>query len=263
MRVIDCFTFFNELEVLDLRLNILQDIVDLHILVESNQTFSGKSKPLFYRDNSNLFQRFSNRIVPIEVMDMPTSPKNRWEREFHQRNSIMRGLRLAGAEPEDIILIGDVDEIPRPKKLVEILRSPLDTPLILGQNLFRYYLNLLDTSKLMPCTRVIRYEYLSSPQTLRFTQPANNYSNVLLYGGWHFTYLGGVDRIITKLEAFSHDELDTHEVKNRDYLQKSIEDKKTFFEDSKLEVVPIDHTFPWYLQIEKNRDKYKEFILDG
>ena len=71
MKIIDCFIFYNELDMLTYRLNILNDVVDYFVLVESNHTFVGKEKPLFYNENKHLFEKFNHKIIHIIVNDFP------------------------------------------------------------------------------------------------------------------------------------------------------------------------------------------------
>jgi beta-1,4-mannosyl-glycoprotein beta-1,4-N-acetylglucosaminyltransferase len=70
MKIIDCFTFYNELKLLEYRLNILYNIVDYFIIVEANQTHQGKSKKLYYNENKNRFEKFQDKIIHI-VVDLP------------------------------------------------------------------------------------------------------------------------------------------------------------------------------------------------
>ena len=111
MKVYDCSIFYNELDLLDIRLHELDSVVDYFVLVEATKTHSGHEKPLFYSENRARYARFANRIVHIVVDDMPEQvDNNRWPPEIHQRRCIARGL--AACEPNDIILISDADEIP-------------------------------------------------------------------------------------------------------------------------------------------------------
>ena len=116
MRTYDCFTFFNELDMLEMRLEILNNHVDYFVLVESTKTHSGKDKELVFEKNKVIFERFSKKIIHVVVDNMPeATDQNRWILENFQRNAIMRGL--SACDPEDIILISDVDEIPRLKDM--------------------------------------------------------------------------------------------------------------------------------------------------
>ena len=110
MKIVDCFTFYNELDLLTYRLNLLDNIVDYFIIVESTHTHVGKEKTLFFNENKHLFQKFTNKIIHIIVDDFPHKYNNVaiakdkvWENEFFQRNAISRGIKsvkdLADTEP--------------------------------------------------------------------------------------------------------------------------------------------------------------------
>ena len=75
-KIIDCFTFYNELDMLTYRLNILNDIVDYFVLVEATHTHVGKEKPLFYKENKHLFEKFNHKIIHIVVDDFPNKYPN-------------------------------------------------------------------------------------------------------------------------------------------------------------------------------------------
>lgn len=100
--VYDCFVFFNELELLELRLEELSDVVDRFVLVEGTKTFRGKKKPLYFEDNKERYSKFLNRIIHIRVDDFPEST-NPWELEYHQRNMIAKGL--SNCKSDDNLLL--------------------------------------------------------------------------------------------------------------------------------------------------------------
>src|SRR5258708_39815679 len=111
MKIIDCFTFFNEIDLLLFRCKELNDVVDYFVLVEANRNFSNLDKPFYFEDNKNLFQEYIHKFVHIKVEDMPSGP-DAWAREKHQRNCINRGLLLIQPENNDVVVISDLDEIP-------------------------------------------------------------------------------------------------------------------------------------------------------
>src|SRR5947208_2297917 len=114
--IYDCFTFFNELDLLEIRLNVLTEIVDRFVLVEAHQTHQGEHKPLYFAENRARFHRYNDKIIHVVVDGFPPDAVSPWDRENHQRNCIARGL--AGARLGDTVLISDADEIPRPELIV-------------------------------------------------------------------------------------------------------------------------------------------------
>ena len=123
MKIIDCFIFFNEVDMLKYRLSILDKVVDKFILVEARSTFSGLDKELYYNKNKKMFEQYNDKIINV-VIDMPYkkpsidySKKEQWENEYFQRNSIEIGLKQLQLNQNDYIMISDVDEIPDPVTL--------------------------------------------------------------------------------------------------------------------------------------------------
>lgn len=96
------------MDLLEVRLNELYDKVDHFVLVEARETFTGNSKPLYYDENKERFQKFQDKIIHI-ILEGRFETTNQWAREFYQRNQLMQGL--TECEPDDLILISDLDEI--------------------------------------------------------------------------------------------------------------------------------------------------------
>ena len=170
MKIIDAFIFFNELELLDIRLNILNDKVDKFILVESTVSFTGKEKPLYYNDNKHLFKKFNDKIIHCIVDDVPNcfeeaqkmflSPKDelqknilmhclttpnvpfgetQWLREFYQHESIRRGMLMADLNDDDMCFVSDLDEIWNPELDYQIDDYNVNK---LRQHVYMAFLNL-------------------------------------------------------------------------------------------------------------------------
>ena len=97
MKIIDGFTFYNELDMLYYRLSVLDDVVDYFIIVEATKTHAGKDKPLFFEDNKHLYEKFMHKIIHIvdEELIVPDTTKNeQWYNEIHQRDEIKKGLEI-------------------------------------------------------------------------------------------------------------------------------------------------------------------------
>ena len=150
MKIIDCFIFYNELELLTYRLNLLNDIVDFFVIVESTHTFMGKEKALFFNDNKHLFEKFNSKIIHIIVDDFPHKYPNVnignndvWKNEYFQRNAISRGINsINDLSESDLLIIADLDEIPNPSTLAKIKNGEIiiDT-YILEMDMYYYNLN--------------------------------------------------------------------------------------------------------------------------
>ena len=173
MKIYDAFLFFNELDLLDIRLNLLNDVVDKFVIIESTVTFSGKNKNLFYNENKDKFSKFKDKIIHIIVDDTPEDFHNlsfiedpsskkdefknkilkylnestgwgrhekQWGREIYQRESILNGL--LDCDDDDIIIISDVDEIPNPNEILSVKKEP-NNVFEFKQNMFYYNINTL------------------------------------------------------------------------------------------------------------------------
>ena len=148
MKLIDCFMYFDEDLVLDIRLNTLKDKVDKFIIVEATKTHAGENKSLNFRFEN--FSKFKDKIHYIVIEDLPKtvkSPKKGWHenhaRVQFQRNSIQRGYK--DFSDDDLIMISDIDEIPNPNKLGEFnIKNKFACFL---QKNFQSKLNLLNISE--------------------------------------------------------------------------------------------------------------------
>ncbi len=249
--VYDCFILFDELDLLELRLHTLSKVVDFFVLVEATRTFSGRTKELYYLKNKERYSEFNERIIHIVVDDMPEDVE-RWEREFHQRDAIMRGLR--GCSPNDIIIISDVDEIPKP----DVIKNyTTEDPLTLKMRVFYYYLNC-ESERQEEASVIVRYKRLKTPQSLRNNR--NSFAKIE-DAGWHFSYLGGIKKIRKKIESFSHSEYDRESYKDPVKLFYKIKGAKDLFDrDISYRFVKIDETFPEYLL--DNIQRYSKYIIE-
>ena len=110
MKVFDCFMFLNELDIIEMRMNILNDYVDYFVITESDLTFSGNEKPFIFEKHSDKFKKFKDKIIYNKVI-VPKNISITWDREIFQRNSSTNILKDY-AEDCDLILTSDADEIP-------------------------------------------------------------------------------------------------------------------------------------------------------
>ena len=247
-KIYDGFMFYNELEVLEIRLHELNDIVDKFILVESDKTHSGKPKPLFFQENKSRFSEFLGKIVHVVVTDMPEG-KDPWARETFQRNAVLRGLP-SDSPDTDLLIISDVDEIPRAKTILEAL--PLSSPLALHMGAYSGYLNVYWGE--WPHAKIVPMKSLkgSSPQVLRH-QGHRHVKN----GGWHFSYIGGPEKVSMKMSAFSHQEPAVQQHNNVQALKEKFRTGAGIFGGTMV-YLPLDATFPEYLV--KNAAKFRHLI---
>lgn len=259
MKIIDCFTFFNEIELLQIRLELLYNYVDKFVIVEANLTHSGNHKSFIYKDNIQLFEKYKDKITYIPVsldkteltiaeVDKYDPNNGSWILENQQRNAIIYGLN--DAELNDVVLIGDLDEIPSIEVLQYLREHPLSAPMSLIQLFHYYYMNCqnIGYDRNWNGTVVVPYD----PNTFMMPQYYRDYRNTfnrIDNGGWHFSYLGGVDRIKSKIESFAHTELNKDQFKDKDWLEFSINNGMDIFNRPGVSYryVP-EHEYPEYLR---------------
>ena len=284
-KIYDCFIFFNELDILELRLNMLYDSVDYFVIVESTVTFSGKVKKLFYDDNKERFKKFHDKIIHITVDDTPEdffnlpflgTPKNKkeeiknkiltfldlsegwgrhekqWGRETYQRESIFYGL--VDSNDNDIILISDLDEIPNIIELSKIKNLIGNDVFDFRQNTYYYYFNLLKERN-WSGTKCLLWKNLKGV-SINLVRQNKHTTKIISDGGWHFSFMGGPDSVKIKIDAYSHQEYNNHRILSN--VENNIESENDPFFRGKLSRVLIDETYP--SEITENIGKYEKFI---
>lgn len=212
MRVFDCFTFYNEFDLLELRLEELWDVVDYFVIAEANTTHQSNPKPFLLEENWDRFEKYASKIRHIKVDDMPCHP-NTWVNENFQRNALARGLY--DLQPEDIVITGDGDEIVRPDIIEAIKEDPNDyNRYIPFLPIFYFKLNYLMVN---PCgihgkSVVTRGRAFMTPQAEReitfpwVPDPVDADYVYINHGGWHFSYFGKTDFARNKIQSFAHTE---------------------------------------------------------
>ena len=246
-KIFDCFTFYNEIEMLHVRLEELYDFVDYFILCEAPLTFRGKTKNLFYEENKKMFEKYNDKIIHIVDNEIPKNIDDTWQREFHQRDYLNEGLKKFNLNKNDQIIISDIDEIPSVKKLKKIL--PVNWVYSLEQEFYYYNLNN-KLSKKWRASKILNYQtyvdkFDRSPQKVRsvhdyrkiFNLKINR--NIIKNCGWHFSYFGGVDNIINKIQSISHFENDTNDFKNREHIANSINRGEDIFDTKEFKINKI------------------------
>lgn len=251
--VYDCFTYFNEADLLELRLEILDKYVDRFVLVESKQTFMGNKKPLYYKENKKRFKKWNDKIIHIvapniEIKSVP------YERHWLAYELIEATVRELG-KPDDIAFFSDLDEIWNPLILQEID----DLPHSLEQYNYTYFLNMRSnedwTGTLMT---KIKNVFIGFNKKNRTEKPFP-----LKEGGWHFTNMGGRDQVIKKILAYDHgaeinpqwviDHIDENIANLSDYLGRYAN-----YQGEPYRFWLSEEEWPIYLK--ENKEKYLNFL---
>lgn len=276
--VYDCFQFFNELDILKIRLNVLNDVVDRFVISEATETFSGIKKPLYYEENKEMFAEFADKIIHVVVEDTPEGGTH--ERDTFQKNAVTRGL--AGCADDDVIIFSDLDEIPNPEKIREILGNFREDRIYhFAQRLFYCYLNMEEVSgnllsyagefegverKKWIGTKMLSYKLLREQNLLlgelRF--PERKEIGIRVDdGGWHFGYMGGHGekdirkRVQEKVVSAAHQEYNSRHVLSQ--VTDQIKDGKDIFgRNAQFVRCEIDETFPKYI---REHQKELDFLI--
>ena len=235
MRIFDCFTFYNELDLLQLRISELYDKVDYFVIVEANTTFTSKPKYFMYEKARARFAPWADKIIHVKVQDMPMS-KNPWDNERFQRDAIMRGI--GSAEPDDIIIVSDLDEIPRPEA-IDHMRQSQQSLFAMRMPLFNFKYNYMrlthghyDVWGMAARKSILDQTTPDQLRGLRFNffdlpyQYSNDGCEVIEHAGWHFGYLGDNAYLRDKAQSFSHQEVNYPEFLANIDVDKSIAERK-------------------------------------
>lgn len=297
MKIFDAFLFYNELELLEIRLNTLDEIVDFFVITEAKVTFSGKQKPLYFAENRDRFKKFEDKIIHNVIETTPDNfdsflpPKEYFtkrnisyahksagvplsklsidfQREVFQRDSVINGL-LNIAHPEDLIMISDLDEIPNPVAVQQVIES-FKTGVIYSfcQKWYMYYFNVGCNQEWFG-TRICDFASLKEQSVDLMRYHLENRSEqpgpIVENGGWHFSFLGGQQRIREKLSAYSYQGrrskffLQVMDNLFPQRIQRKIEKNEDIFNTGRsFRTVQLDDSFPPYLL--ENRHKFESLI---
>jgi beta-1,4-mannosyl-glycoprotein beta-1,4-N-acetylglucosaminyltransferase len=273
-QVYDCFKFFNEIELLKMRLEELDSVVDHFVIVESIETQRGDPKPLYFQENRECFSKYLDKIIHIVVNERHPE-MDLWEREHFQRNCITRGLQHC--HESDLIIISDLDEIPRPHLIRSLLQTlPEQNAQLLKEGTgkkFKSRTHSLSKKGDRPRKAEKRF-YLDGARALEMSiyfyqlnrRPPHQQegewvgSVITTYGilnkftpqhfreyrwkfpkidqgGWHFTWMGGREKIRKKMESVVEGQSDTSH----------ISDEQIDRQIAEYSIVPIDNSFPNYV----------------
>lgn len=263
--VFDCFPFFNELDLLEIRLEELEPVVDRFVLVEATKTFQKQQKKLWFDENKSRFAKYLPKIEHIVVKEYPSFFKKfrvptAWDYDNHQKDQIKLGLTKA--KKGDFVIVGDLDEIPKRAVVGSAVEN--EAIKIFEQRLYYYYLDLQCTwmddqghpnhshptkngigfwrgSVMLPFDK---FKSFKQARKLRDTPIGTPNFEILEDSGWHFSFIGGIDAIIKKLEAYTHPEYNTPEYKSRENIMSKIKEGKSLFDSSSFKQITSFDALP-------------------
>lgn len=229
MKIVDCFIFYNEIDLLNYRLNLLYDIVDYFIIVEATKTHMGNPKKMYFEENKESFLHLKKKIIHI-IIDLPyDNPKNthlghhpdaeQWQNEIFQRNSISLGIDKLNLDDDDLIMISDIDEIINPNILINLSKENIGNKMIRLEQIYYIY-NLNHIVKycdkknnilfMWYGTKILLYKTYKE-QKLSIQQIRMNVeNNILPNGGWHLSNFGDETFIYNKYKNYSHQEFNNN-----------------------------------------------------
>lgn len=237
MKIYDCFIYYNETDILSLRVDLLRDYVDCFVIARGLQNHRGQP-------NTNSFPVLDYgdtdcELITVDLPDYGNDDYAASQRENFQRDALLWGLQ--DVKPDDLILFGDVDEIPDPRALQRIIDSTAYAPVKLQQYLSYYAPNYRTSTWWYGTTAARRRDFKRMTELRNRTIDNTMYVNA---AGWHMSYCGDVDFIQTKLSDFCHADL-CAPWNNRENIEQSLQTGKNLFDRNEhFTRIETDDTFP-------------------
>lgn len=251
MAIYDCVTFAGEWECLEIRVRELDGLVDHHIVVEGDRTFTNQPKAgASFRRMMDISPKIIRAIVPLDGCETP------WEREYKQRNAIMDHIKNASGD--DLVMVSDCDEIPRRAAFERGLElAPIKEQVCFCLDQYYFRLNWRDPADVVGTARLLRKSKITEPQKLRSIRP-RAHETALERSGWHFGWLGTPEQAKAKIESFAHQELNTPDIANVAFLETCHRLRMTAHNGRLLQKLPIDDSFP--IAVRENHGRYAHLI---
>lgn len=278
MKVIDVFPFFNELDILEIRLNILDPYVDYFILSEATKTFSGLDKPLYYQENKDRFKKFNYKIIHNVVEDTTSPELHPYQRDVFQKDNIKKVI-LKNIFDDDVIIWSDVDEVPNPEAIAD-LKTYFEQDAIFhfAQENCMGYLNLVEVGGIIRSmttdwdygdrpkwlgTKVFGKSILEKYTLSELRSKQESEKNYRIFpGGWHWSYVGSEglsveERVLKKIECAAHSELNNDQIKRN--VARVKDNKDPLGRDYAIyQTVSVDDSYPQYIL--DNKEKFASLI---
>tara|TARA_Y200000002_G_scaffold377501_1_gene383210 strand:+ start:832 stop:1632 length:801 start_codon:yes stop_codon:yes gene_type:complete len=266
MAIYDCFQYFNEDRIVDLRLNILNKYVDYFVISESTKTHQGVKKNLNF--DINKFSKFKHKIIYVvadykKEINFKNHTGGESPVEQHQRNFLIEGIK--DALPDDYIILSDSDEIPDFTKITNLNNNKKF--MAFSQKMFMYKLNLQNlTESNWIGSKITKKKYVTTMQNLRNLKfkrypfwRIDKFNQQIIQGGWHFSFLQSPKEILKKIKSFSHGEFNNENLNEIKIKEKIFKNEDIFGRDNKLKKVDINESYPDYIL--KNIDKFSDWII--
>lgn len=242
MKIVDCFTFYNEIQLLTYRLAILDDVVDYFVLVEATHTFAGYEKELFFEKNKEAFSKYLHKIIHIVVDDIPYKQPNvdfsqghQWANEHFQRSCISRGIERINFLNDDILMISDLDEIPDPNTVLMVKNSEIKINIASFDQDIYYYNLTTRVPEQLSALKILTYQKYKELNTTcqNIRHSSESMKHIIPRGGWHLDHFGDKNFMLNKLKNFSHQEYNNSFYTSLDFIEKCMKNKVSVFTPGK------------------------------
>jgi len=288
--IFDCFLFFQEIDILQIRLDYLYDLVDKFIIVEAGESFTGKKKEFIFEKNINIFEKYIDKIFYYKIYDRHKNYNSIIEfltnknskvhskikffidnHNYYDKDKIHYILDSYHREcihiplskicnDDDLIILSDLDEIPNRKVIKNV--KDIKKPLVCKQNEFKYFLNLYSNNNWLGST-IINYYNLKST-SLNIIRRESSKFNIVFPGGYHFTSIGKEKDIINKIENWGHQEFNQKIIKKN--LMKNIKNGRDIFYrfgQGKNKIVSFDNRKIYDQEIVQIINNFKNLKLNS
>ncbi len=264
-KIYDCITFFDENILVNLRFEILKDVVDYFIVCESNFDHKGEKKKINFK---LLNQKFKDKVRHIIIEENFPKILNGWEVESYQREKIYKGLY--DSKENDFVMYSDSDEIPNPDTIQNLVLKKKYG--IFLQKFYVYKINIFNKYESpWEGTRICKKKFLKNFTDLRKNIRCKNLKkpfwnikyekniDVINNGGWHFNNIQDAEAISKKLKTFQHTEFSNDSYSSVEIIKEKISNLEDLFgRKQKYQKVDINEEFPEYIRM--NKAYFKDFI---
>lgn len=215
MKFIDAFPFYNELDVLEIRLKNLDPYVDRFVIVESPETHTGAPKPLYFEENKDRYAKWMHKIVHIVA---PVCTKTGlWDREKFQRDYIRKGL--VDVPNDTPVMISDADEIPDFDVISEYVFGPVTS---LHMLMFEYSFDTIFTGEKWIGTVITNAALVREHGPNYFRDYRWNFPQIQ-NAGWHLSSFGDVDHVWNKMQTYAHAHDEKHKFQTKEDFARFLE----------------------------------------